>query len=96
MGIDYNVDGRLVKGRSSSRQDPLLGAKVVDRAFHDMRRAGTAQGGNFYWLPGPRTPFGEEIHTYLSGEDGWVHFPTDDQTEDCVRYVIRRLRELAE
>ncbi|HEX2573297.1 MAG TPA: hypothetical protein VH877_27355, partial [Polyangia bacterium] len=96
VAIDYTVAGRRVTGRSSSRLDPLLGEKAVDLALHDMRRAGTAQGGNFYWLPRPGTPFDGEIHTHIAGEEGWVYFPADHQTEDCVRYIIGRLRALAE
>jgi hypothetical protein len=34
-------------------------------------------------------------YTHIAGEEGWVYFPTDHQTEECVRYIIDRLHALA-
>lgn len=97
-GIAYmDTDGRLLSGKSASSQDALFGNHVIDDALNNLRDIGIAHDGNFYWLSKPKpatypNPLEDEVHVVIvGGEKQRVRFTTPN-SEEVVRYVIRRVR----
>jgi hypothetical protein len=90
-------DGRRLGGVSGSAAQPLLGNTDIDAALEAVRNnGGVGHLGNFYLLPDasdPSNPVTEgEVHVILMGNRGRTNLMTP-QTEEVVRYAIRRIRE---
>lgn len=99
-GIQYRtLRGRRVAVQSPSRRDSVLGEPHIDSALTNVRKNGLGHLANCYWLPqvqsGPvNNPLRDEVHVILVGAESRVNFPTPN-TEDEVRYVLHRVRELS-
>lgn len=95
-GIEYiSIGGRRLSGKSASSQHSLLGEQVIDNALNNVRDHGTGQSGNFFFLPsntGSVHTLSAEVHCLINAEQSRVNFPTDN-TEEDVRYVLRRIRQ---
>jgi hypothetical protein len=90
-------DGRRLTGSSASAQQPLLGNADIDAALQNVRdNNGVGHLGNFYLLPDPTDPANpiqtDEVHIMLLGSRDRLNIMTP-QTEDVVRYALRRVRE---
>lgn len=105
-GIEYRTfEGRRLAGRSSTRSESVLGEEVVDESLKRMREEGVGHIGNFYWLPaadGEDTVgnvLEREIHVVIVAEKHRVNLrtrQTTPTTEDEMRYVLSRLRDLSQ
>lgn len=99
-GIHYRSPrGRRISAHSPSARDSVLGEAFIDDAMDSVRKNGVGHIGNFYWLPkvkpGPvPNPLMGDLHVIVVAEKSRVNFPTPN-TEDEVRYVIHRVRELS-
>lgn len=99
-GIDYRSPrGRRVSAHSPTPRDSVLGEGFIDEAMDSVRKNGVGHLGNFYWLanirPGPAVnPLTGDVHVIIVGAKSRVNFPTPN-TEDVVRYVLHRVRELS-
>lgn len=99
-GIHYRSPrGRRVSAHSPSPRDSVRGEKFLDDAMDSVRKNGVGHLGNFYWLPkikpGPAVnPLTGDVHVIIVGAKSRVNFPTPN-TEDVVRYVLHRVRELS-
>jgi hypothetical protein len=90
-------DGRRLGGVSASAQQPLLGNADIDTALQAVfDNGGVGHLGNFYLLPDATdssNPIKDgEVHVVLLGNRGRINIMTP-QTEDVVRYALRRVRE---
>jgi hypothetical protein len=90
--------GRRVSAHSPSARDSVLGEDFIDNAMDGVRKNGVGHLGNFYWLPrikpGPvPNPLKGDVHVIIVGAKSRVNFPTPN-TEETVRYVLHRVREL--
>ncbi|MGD0999481.1 MAG: hypothetical protein ABSA67_02175 [Candidatus Brocadiia bacterium] len=99
-GIQYRTaHGRRLAAQSASPRESALGEGVINSAMRSIAKKGTGHLGNFYWLPkvqpGPiPNPLKGEAHVYVVGDKSRVNFPTPN-SEDVVRYVLQRVRELS-
>jgi len=99
-GIHYRtLRGRRLSAQSPSPSDSVLGEDVIDNAMSSVARKGVGHLGNFYWLPGVQpgpvsNPLQNDVHVYIVGNKSRVNFPTPN-SEDVVRYVLHRMRELS-
>lgn len=99
-GIHYRSPrGRRVSAHSPSPRDSVRGERFLDDAMDSVRENGVGQLGNFYWLPnikpGPAVnPLTGDVHVIIVGAKSRVNFPTPN-TEEVVRYVLHRVRELS-
>lgn len=99
-GIHYrSLQGRRVSAHSPSSLDSVLGEAVIDQAIESVGKNGVGHLGNFYWLgerkPGPAAnPLKGDVHLIIVGDKSRINFPTPN-TEDAVRYVLHRVRELS-
>jgi len=90
-------DGRRLGGVSASAEQSLLGNTHIDTALEAVRDdGGVGHLGNFYLLPDVSdhsNPIKDgEVHVVLLGNRGRINLMTP-QTEDVVRYALRRIRE---
>ncbi|MDH4188127.1 MAG: hypothetical protein OEV08_14140, partial [Nitrospira sp.] len=98
--IDYRtLLGRRLSAHSASPNDSVLGEAVIDQAMENVAKHGVAHLGNFYWLegtkPGPvPNPLDGNVHVVIVGDMGRINFPTPN-SEEVVRYVLRRVRALS-
>ena len=96
--IDFAApDGRRLGGVSASAEQPLQGNTFIDTALQAVRdNGGVGHLGNLYLLPDASDSsnpiMGGEVHVVLLGNRGRVNIMTP-QTEDVVRYALRRIRE---
>ncbi len=99
-GIHYRtLRGRRLSAQSPSPHDSVLGEDVIDNAMSSVAQKGVGHLGNFYWLPkiqpGPvANPLMGDAHVYIVGDKSRINFPTPN-SEDVVRYVLHRVRELS-
>jgi hypothetical protein len=99
-GIHYrSLRGRRVSAHSPSPRDSVLGEGYIDEAMDSVRQNGVGHLGNFYWLarvkPGlGANPLRGEVHVIIVGAGSRVNFATPN-SEDTVRYVLHRVRELS-
>ena len=99
-GIHYRSPrGRRVSAHSPSPRDSVRGERFIDDAMDSVRKNGVGHLGNFYWLanikPGLAVnPLTGDVHVIIVGAKSRVNFPTPN-TEDVVRYVLHRVRELS-
>jgi hypothetical protein len=99
-GIHYRSPrGRRVSAHSPTPRDSVLGEPFIDDAMDSVRKNGVGHLGNFYWLAGIKpgsvtNPLRSDGHVIIVGAKSRVNFPTPN-TEDVVRYVLHRVRELS-
>lgn len=91
-------DGRRLSGSSSSAQQPLPGNTDIDSALQSVRdNGGSGHHGNFFLEPDATdstnpVAAGDEVHVLLLGNRHRINIMTP-QTEEVVRYALRRIRE---
>lgn len=99
-GIHYqSLRGRRISAHSPSPRDSVLGEAFIDDAMDSVRKNGVGHIGNFYWLPGIQSgpvpnPLKSDVHVVIVGAKSRINFPTPN-SEDEVRYVLHRVRELS-
>ncbi len=99
-GIHYqSVRGRRISAHSPSPRDSVLGEAFIDNAMENVRKHSVGHLGNFYWLPEIKqgavaNPLKGDVRVVVVGAKSRVNFPTPN-TEDEVRYVLHRVRELS-
>ncbi len=99
-GIQYrSLQGRRLSAHSPSPRDSVLGEDYIDNAMVGVRENGVGHLGNFYWLSDGnggigQSPLNGDVHVILVADKDRVNFPTPN-SEDVVRYVLRRVRALS-
>ena len=99
-GIHYRSPrGRRISAHSPTPRDSVLGETFINDAMDSVRKNGVGHLGNFYWLAGDKpglvtNALKGDVHVIIVGAKSRVNFPTPN-TEDVVRYVLHRVRELS-
>lgn len=99
-GIHYRtLRGRRLSVQSPSPRDSVRGEAVIDNTLDSVGKDGVGHLGNFYWLSNRNSgsvpnPLEGDVHVFLVADKSRINFPTPN-TEDVVRYVLRRVRALS-